>query len=104
MRSIEDKLDTTPLITQLPLGAAKDFTGVIDLVTMELLVWGKGGDGSRFTRLPLIPKDNENRTGDFTKLSRLSELVKDTPLNERGMEEALEARNNLAEQVVPFAK
>ncbi|XP_064390817.1 ribosome-releasing factor 2, mitochondrial-like isoform X2 [Halichondria panicea] len=100
VRSIEDKLDTTPLITQLPLGAAKDFTGVIDLVTMELLVWGKGGDGSRFTRLPLIPKDNENRTGDFTKLSRLSELVKDTPLNERGMEEALEARNNLAEQVI----
>ena len=101
---MEDKLDATPLITQLPLGAAKYFTGVIDLVTMELLVWGKGGDGSCFTRLPLVPKDNQTKSIDFTKLSRLSEMVKDTPLNERGMEEALEARNNLAEQVAFFAE
>ncbi|MBF9067937.1 elongation factor G [Streptacidiphilus fuscans] len=37
--SIVDRLNATPLVMQLPIGAESDFTGVVDLVTMKALVW-----------------------------------------------------------------
>ncbi|MEU5883591.1 elongation factor G [Spirillospora sp. NPDC047279] len=36
---IKDRLQATPLVIQLPIGAEADFKGVIDLVTMKALVW-----------------------------------------------------------------
>ncbi len=66
---------------------------------MEILIWSRGSDGSIFTRLPLIQKHRQDGERDFTKLDRLSELARDTPLSERGVEEVVEARNQLAEQV-----
>jgi len=36
---IEDRLGSTPLCIQLPIGAESDFEGVIDLVKMKELVW-----------------------------------------------------------------
>lgn len=99
VRSMEDKLRTTPLVTQLPLGSGREFTGVIDLLTMDLLVWDKGGDGTNFANVPLIPCSQDMKYKNFSKLGRLSELVKTTPISRERLEEALEARYNLAEQV-----
>ena len=96
---MEDKLHTTPLVTQLPLGVGRNFTGVIDLLTMDLLVWDKGGDGANFTNVPLIAPNPELEHKDFSKLGRLSELSRDAPVSRERIEEALEARYNLAEQV-----
>jgi elongation factor G len=36
---IVSRLNATPLVMQLPIGAEADFKGVIDLVTMKALVW-----------------------------------------------------------------
>jgi elongation factor G len=36
---IESRLNATPLVLQLPVGAEADFKGVIDLVTMKALLW-----------------------------------------------------------------
>ncbi|MDF3882878.1 GTP-binding protein, partial [Cupriavidus basilensis] len=36
---IEDRLGVVPLVLQLPIGSEGDFTGVIDLVTMQALLW-----------------------------------------------------------------
>ncbi|MBO2452295.1 elongation factor G [Actinomadura barringtoniae] len=36
---IVDRLQATPLVLQLPIGAESDFKGVIDLVTMKAFVW-----------------------------------------------------------------
>ncbi|MFC4053056.1 elongation factor G [Actinomadura syzygii] len=38
---IENRLNATPLVLQLPIGAESDFKGVIDLVTMKALVWNE---------------------------------------------------------------
>ncbi|GAA4073670.1 MULTISPECIES: elongation factor G [Actinomadura] len=38
---IRDRLQATPLVMQLPIGAEADFKGVIDLVTMKALVWNE---------------------------------------------------------------
>src|SRR5690606_12265927 len=37
--SIRDRLDCTPVATQLPIGAEGHYQGVIDLVKMKALVW-----------------------------------------------------------------
>ncbi|MFC5910883.1 elongation factor G [Streptacidiphilus monticola] len=37
--SIVDRLNATPLVMQLPIGAEADFSGVVDLVKMKALVW-----------------------------------------------------------------
>ena len=39
VESIVDRLDCTVAVLQLPIGAESDYEGVIDLVTMEALVW-----------------------------------------------------------------
>ncbi|MGN6332431.1 MAG: elongation factor G [Motilibacteraceae bacterium] len=38
---IVDRLQATPLVVQLPIGAEADFKGVIDLVGMKALVWSE---------------------------------------------------------------
>ena len=34
-----DRLGTTPLVVQLPIGAESDFVGVVDLIKMKAIVW-----------------------------------------------------------------
>src|SRR3954463_6967529 len=34
-----DRLNSTPLVLQLPIGAESDFLGVVDLVGMRALTW-----------------------------------------------------------------
>ncbi|MEO3826691.1 elongation factor G [Actinomadura sp. B10D3] len=38
---IENRLNATPLVLQLPIGAEADFKGVIDLVRMKALLWNE---------------------------------------------------------------
>ncbi|MEQ4305075.1 elongation factor G [Plantactinospora sp. B6F1] len=44
VRSIRDRLRTTPLVVQLPIGREEGFTGLVDLVTMRSLVWADGAE------------------------------------------------------------
>ena len=39
---IRDRLEATPAVVQLPIGAEGGFEGVIDLLKMKALVWGEG--------------------------------------------------------------
>ena len=48
-----DLLAAKPAILQLPIGAEGDFLGVIDLVTMEAIVWRGEDLGASFDRIPL---------------------------------------------------
>ncbi|MFA1543849.1 elongation factor G [Actinomadura monticuli] len=38
---IENRLNATPLVLQLPIGAEADFKGVVDLVNMKALLWNE---------------------------------------------------------------
>ncbi|MFC6879912.1 elongation factor G [Actinomadura yumaensis] len=38
---IENRLQATPLVLQLPIGAESDFKGIIDLVAMKALLWNE---------------------------------------------------------------
>lgn len=99
---MKQKLDATPLVTQLPLGEGREFTGVVDLLTMDLLVWERGSDGSEYVRVPLLKADPRTGARDFDSLPallgpgwRFGEL----PVSRERVKEALEHRSVLAEQV-----
>ncbi|XP_051848117.1 ribosome-releasing factor 2, mitochondrial [Antechinus flavipes] len=78
--SIREKLKTKPLLLQLPIGEAKSFKGLVDIVTMEKVMWSthtsNHDDGKHFVREPLTELNDP-------------ELLK----------EAKEARNTLIEQI-----
>jgi len=60
--TIIKQLGSTPAILQLPIGSEGDFLGVIDLVTMEAVVWRGEDLGASFDRIPL---DEAVGTVDF---------------------------------------
>jgi elongation factor G len=51
--TIVELLGATPAILQLPIGSEGDFLGIIDLVTMEAVVWRGEDLGATFDRIPL---------------------------------------------------
>merc|ERR1711966_198883 len=65
--TVIDLLGATPAVLQLPIGAEGDFLGVIDLVTMEAIIW-KGEDlGASFDRIPLDECNDEPLVDDELK-------------------------------------
>ncbi|XP_070268286.1 ribosome-releasing factor 2, mitochondrial isoform X1 [Myotis yumanensis] len=77
VESIREKLKAKPLLLQLPIGEAKTFKGVVDVVNKEKLLWNPNSDdGKDFERKPLLEKSDPK-------------LLK----------EATEARNALIEQI-----
>lgn len=53
VQTIIDLLGATPAVLQLPIGSESDFLGVVDLVTMEAVVWRGEDLGATYDRIPL---------------------------------------------------
>jgi len=53
VQTIIDLLGSDPLVLQLPIGTESDFLGVVDLVTMEAVVWRGEDLGASYDRIPL---------------------------------------------------
>lgn len=51
--TIIDLLAATPMVLQLPIGEEADFLGVVDLVSMEAIVWRGEDLGASFDVIPL---------------------------------------------------
>ncbi|WP_280221890.1 elongation factor G [Nocardia neocaledoniensis] len=63
VRTIAERLGVRPLVIQLPIGAEREFDGIVDLVEMNAKVWrGDTGDGARFEVVP-IPDDLRVKAG-----------------------------------------
>ncbi|XP_063996855.1 ribosome-releasing factor 2, mitochondrial isoform X2 [Pogoniulus pusillus] len=61
VESIQQKLKTKPLLLQLPIGEAKTFRGLVDVVTKEQIVWKSTfdlDDGKNFKKKPLLEADD----------------------------------------------
>ena len=100
---MEKKLKATPLVVQLPLGQGKHFIGVLNLITMDVLVWNRGEDGQNFIHVPLITANTDDGRRDFKKLSskQLSDSLsaENLPVDSDLVSKALDMRYNLVEQV-----
>ena len=53
MESIGQRLGVQPVLTQLPLGAGREFQGLVDLVELQVLLWPRGGEGRTVSQEPL---------------------------------------------------
>lgn len=53
VNTIIDLLGATPAVLQIPIGSEGDFLGVVDLVTMEAIVWRGEDLGASFDVIPL---------------------------------------------------
>ncbi|MFZ2503387.1 MAG: elongation factor G [Nocardioides sp.] len=62
---IVERLNSTPLVLQLPIGAESDFIGVVDLVGMRALVWrGETKMGEDYT-VEEIPADMREQADEY---------------------------------------
>ncbi len=55
--SMREKLGVEPLVMQIPLGEGADFTGVVDVLQMEKLIFSSSSRGAEFERLPLDERE-----------------------------------------------
>ncbi len=63
--SIVAKLNSTPLVLQLPIGAEGDFVGVVDLVEMNAKVWrGETAQGEDYV-VEEIPADLADKAAEY---------------------------------------
>ncbi|XP_014741502.1 PREDICTED: ribosome-releasing factor 2, mitochondrial [Sturnus vulgaris] len=63
VESIKQKLKTKPLLLQLPIGEAKTFRGLVDVVTKEQIIWKPTSDlddGKNFEQKLLLETDDPN--------------------------------------------
>uniref|UniRef100_H0Z6J5 Ribosome-releasing factor 2, mitochondrial n=1 Tax=Taeniopygia guttata TaxID=59729 RepID=H0Z6J5_TAEGU len=63
VESIKQKLKTEPLLLQLPIGEARTFRGLVDVVTKEQIIWkptSDPDDGKKFERKLLLETDDPN--------------------------------------------
>ena len=65
--TIIDLLGATPAVLQLPIGSEGDFLGVIDLVTMEAIVWRGEDLGASFDVIPLAECNDIDLVDDELK-------------------------------------
>lgn len=54
---IRDRLGATPIVMTFPIGKEDTFRGVVDLMTMKALVWGKDETGVKYDILNEIPDE-----------------------------------------------
>ena len=82
-----DRLNSTPLVLQLPIGAESDFLGVVDLVGMRALTWhGETTMGEDYT-VEEIPADLAEQAAEYREklLETLAEA--DDEIMEKYLEE-----------------
>jgi elongation factor G len=84
---IREKLNATPLVLQLPIGAEEKFRGVVDLVENRALIWDEDRLGANF-RVEEIPADLQDQARGWRE--KMIETLADH--DERIMEMFLEGK------------
>ena len=64
---IESRLETAPLILQIPWGAEDQFKGVIDLIGMEAILWEDDTLGAQYSTTP-IPEEMAEEASRYRDL------------------------------------
>jgi elongation factor G len=65
MSEIEERLGANPVCMVYPIGKEDTFRGVVDLLTMKALVWGKDEKGIEYDILDEIPEDTVAKATEF---------------------------------------
>jgi elongation factor G len=91
---LRDRLDSNPIPVQLPIGAADEFVGVIDLLEQEAVYWDEDSLGVKFTRRA-VPDDYRDVAAEARE--KLVEAVAD--IDEGIMAKYLDAEEVTADEI-----
>ncbi len=83
VQSIRDRLAANPIPLQLPIGREQDFAGVVDLISMQSLIWGgDAGDPPKVGTVPdeLQPSALEARERMIESLAEVDDEIANTYL------------------------
>ena len=69
---IEDRLGSNPLVIQLPIGAENNYEGLIDLITMQEIIWKDEGLGAEFEYKDIRDELKEEAEKYRTKLVEMA--------------------------------
>jgi len=81
---ITERLNAAPLILQIPWGSEDQFKGIVDLVTMEAILWEDDTLGAKYNAIP-IPEEMAEESAKYRE--RLLETLADN--DDRVMEKYL---------------
>jgi elongation factor G len=110
LASIKDRLDCIPAVVQLPIGAEGHYKGVVDLITMDALVWQDEELGAKWEvqEIPADMKDDAEayraeliETIASTDEALLEKFVGDEPIGIDELRMAIR-RATIAGEVVPI--
>ncbi len=93
---IVTRLNATPLVLQIPIGAESDFTGVVDLVGMKALVWSAEATKGEMYDTIEIPASHAEAARDWR--DRLLETIAEN--DDEMMELYLEGAEPSEEQLI----
>jgi len=86
LRMMVQRLNTVPLLTQLPVGREENFRGVIDLITERMLLFDEGSQGATVIAKPipadLLEESTAARMALIEKLADFDDGVMEKFLNE----------------------
>ncbi len=56
LQMMQERFQTNPVPLQIPLGEGRDFTGVVDLITMKAIHWNEGDQGKTYQAVDVPPE------------------------------------------------
>ncbi len=85
VKEIEERLGANPAVMTLPIGHEQDFKGVIDLLSMQAMIWDKDPQGTEYSLVD-IPHElkeeaTEKRAGLVEKIAETDDAVLDKYLH-----------------------
>ncbi len=60
VNEIKDRLGANPAVMNFPIGKEQEFKGVVDLLTLQSMIWDKNDLGTEYTVSKEIPSDIKN--------------------------------------------
>lgn len=65
VKEIEERLGAHPIVMVYPIGAEDTFRGVVDLMTMKALIWGKDEKGIEYDIVDEIPEEVKDKAAEY---------------------------------------
>ncbi|PIZ66307.1 elongation factor G [Candidatus Roizmanbacteria bacterium CG_4_9_14_0_2_um_filter_39_13] len=76
VNEIRDRLGATPIVMVYPIGKEDTFRGVVDLITMKAMIWGKDESGIEYETTDEIPEEVQGKVKEFR--SQMIEQIAET--------------------------
>src|SRR3989344_4405902 len=93
VKMMVDRLQTRPVVMQLPVGAEDNFKGIVDLISQKAIIWDESTLGAKY-RIDDVPSDMKNVTREYR--DKLIEAAAD--FDEALMEKYLEGKGATEEE------